>query len=88
MKNQKGITLTTLVITIVVMIIIAGVTTYSGFESIKSAQTTIFTQELEMIQAKVNVIHEKRKNNDEEKLYYDKLGYDITVINEETLLQV
>lgn len=88
MKNQKGITLITLVITIVVMIIIAGVTTYSGLESIKSAQTTIFIQELEMIQAKVNVINEKRKNNDEEKLYYDNLGHDITVINEETLAQV
>lgn len=88
MKNQKGITLITLVITIVVMIIIAGVATYSGIESIKSTQTTIFVQELEMIQAKVNVIHEKRKSSDEEKLYYDNLGQDITAISEETLLQV
>lgn len=90
MKNQKGITLITLVITIVIMIIIAGVATYSGIESIKSAQTTIFTKELEMIQAKVNVIHEKRKSSDEEKLYYDNLGQDITAIaiSEEKLLQV
>lgn len=88
MENQKGITLITLVITIVVMIIIAGVATYSGIESVKSAQITAFKAELEMIQAKVNVIHEKRKTNSEEKEYYDKLGQDITVINEETLSQV
>ncbi len=88
MKNQKGITLITLVITIVVMIIIAGVATYSGIESVKSAQITAFKTELEMIQAKVNVIHEKRKKNDEEKSYYDNLGQDITQLNEETLLQV
>lgn len=88
MKNQKGITLITLVITIVVMVIIAGVATYSGIESIKLAQITSFKAELEMIQAKVNVIYEKRKTNSEEKEYYDKLGQDITVINEETLSQV
>lgn len=88
MKNQKGITLITLVITIVVMIIIAGVATYSGIESLGSAKATAFIQELEMIQAKVNVIYEKRKTNSEEKEYYDKLGQDITVINEETLSQV
>lgn len=85
MKNQKGITLITLVITIVVMTIIAGVTTYSGFESIKSAQITAFTAELEMIQAKVNVIYEKRKKSDEEKEYYDKLGQNITVVNNDML---
>lgn len=85
MKNQKGITLITLVITIIVMVIIAGVTAYSGFESLKSAKATAFTQELEIIQAKVNVIYEKRKTNSEEKEYYDKLGHDITVVNEEIL---
>lgn len=88
MKKQKGITLITLVITIIVMIIIAGVATYSGFESIKSAELTTFTAELEMIQAKVNVIYERRKTNNVEKKYYNNLGQDITIINEGTLVQV
>lgn len=88
MKKQKGITLITLVITIVLMCIIAGVATYSGLETVASAKVTTFKAELEMIQAKVNVIYEKRKTSDNEKQYYNNLGQDINFINEQTLLQV
>lgn len=88
MKNQRGITLITLVITIILMCIIAGVATYSGLETIESAKVTTFTTELEMIQAKVNVIYEKRKTSDAEKDYYNSLGQDISAVNEQTLLQV
>lgn len=88
MKNQRGITLVTLVIIIIVMSIIVGVVTYSGFESIKSARITTFIAELEMIQAKVNVIHEKTKTSDKEKEYYNNLGKDITTVNEDILLQI
>lgn len=88
MKNQKGITLITLVIIVIVMSIIVGVVTYSGFESIKSARITTFISELEMIQAKVNVIHEKIKTSDKEKEYYNSLGQNVTTINENLLLQI
>lgn len=88
MKNQKGITLITLVIIIIVMSIIIGVVTYSGLESIESAKITTFIAELEMIQSKVNVIYEKAKTSDKEKEYYNNLGQDITTISEEILSKI
>ncbi len=74
MEKQNGITLISLVITIIVMIILAGVTTYSGIESVEETKRIAFISELEMIQAKVNTIHERIKTSDKEKEYYNKLG--------------
>ena len=88
MKNQKGITLVALLITIIIMAILASVATYSGLESVKSAQISTFTEELEMIQARVNVIYEKRKKSAEEKAYYDNLGQDVTIVNQELLTAI
>lgn len=78
MNNQKGITLITLVITIIILIIITGVVTYSGLESINISQKTAFISELEMIQAKVNVIYEERKASLEKIEYYNTIGQDIS----------
>lgn len=80
MKSQKGITLITLVITIVLLIIITGVVTYNGLESINTAQRTAFISELEMIQAKVNVIYEERKSSPEKIEYYNEIGQDISTL--------
>lgn len=57
-----------LVITIVVLIIIATVAMYSGTDTLESAQITVFTSEIRMIQQKVNIeyqngtLSEKGKN--------------------------
>lgn len=81
MRNQKGITLITLVITIVILIIITGVVTYSGLESVNISQKTAFISELEMIQAKVNVIYEERKASTEKIEYYNSIGQDISNVD-------
>ncbi len=82
MKNQKGITLITLVITIVILIIITGVVTYNGLESVNTSQKTAFISELEMIQAKVNVIYEERKASSEKIEYYNSIGQDISSLED------
>jgi len=82
LKNQKGITLITLVITIVILIIITGVVTYNGVETVNTSQKTAFISELEMIQAKVNVIYEERKTSTEKVKYYNLIGQDISSVDQ------
>ena len=62
-KSNKGITLIALVITIVILIILASIGTYSGIQVVKSAQFTAFSTELKIMQTQVNKLYEKNKNN-------------------------
>ena len=59
--NQKGVTLIALVITIIVLLILAAVATYSGREVIESSKLTAFTTEMKIMQTNVNEIYEKLK---------------------------
>lgn len=51
-RENKGITLVTLVITIIVMLIIAGITVYSGKEIIKKARLEELKTNMLLIEAK------------------------------------
>ena len=62
--NNKGITLMALVITIIILIILASIGTYSGIQVVKSAQFTAFSTELKIMQTQVNSLYEKKKNNE------------------------
>lgn len=81
MKNQNGITLLSLAITIIVIIILAGVATYSGIESIDEIKKMAFITEMEIIQAKVNAIYEERKDDESKVEYYDLIGQDISLLS-------
>ena len=59
MRKEKGITLIALTITIIILIILASITTYSGISTIKSSKLNRFKQELEIMQSQVNVLYEK-----------------------------
>ena len=48
MRKEKGITLIALTITIIILIILASITTYSGISTIKSSKLNRFKQELEI----------------------------------------
>lgn len=61
MKNNKGITLVALIITIIILLILASVATYSGIGVIKSAKLTAFTTELKIMQTQVNEIYEENR---------------------------
>ena len=41
--NSKGITLVALVITIIVLLILSSIATYSGLNVVKSSKLTVFT---------------------------------------------
>ena len=55
-NNQKGVTLLILVIMIIVMLIIAGITIYSGTETIKRAGLENLKTNLLLIQGKVELV--------------------------------
>lgn len=60
MKKQKGITLISLVVTIIILSILASIATYSGISVIQSSKLTTFTAELKIMQAQVNEIYQDR----------------------------
>ena len=66
LKNNKGITLTTLVVTIIVLLILAGVATSTGIEAIENSKHTKFVAELKIMQSYVNQWYEDCKPNSNE----------------------
>ena len=62
-KNNSGITLVSLIITIIVLLILASITVYSGASTIRSAKLTKFTTELKMMQQKVNELYDSYTKN-------------------------
>lgn len=77
LKNNKAITLMSLVITIIILIILASVGTYSGIQVINSSKLTAFTTELKIMQTQVNKLYDER-TNDEETI--DGLGKEISTV--------
>lgn len=49
-ENEKGITLIALAITIIVLLILASITVYTGKESITESKTNILLSEVQMVQ--------------------------------------
>lgn len=60
--NNRGITLAALVITIIILLILASVATYSGLNVVKFSKLTTFTTEMKIMQTKVNEIYQKYKD--------------------------
>lgn len=67
-KNNKGITIVSLVIVIIVLIIIAGVSIGVGGNVIKSAKLQSINTNMLLIQAKAKVIFEESNFNKDESL--------------------
>ena len=65
LKNSRGITLVTLVITIIVLIILGSVTTYTGSNTIKSARYYNSIAEIKAVKTKVDELYEEYQNGDE-----------------------
>ena len=87
-KEEKGITLLTLTITIIIMIILASIITYSGVSSIESSKLTKFRQELEILQAQVDVWHAKYFDDQGQKIKEIDIGEELTDKAKETLIGV
>lgn len=85
MKQEKGITLVALVITVLVMSILAGTAISSGRSIIDSNKVMAFIQELKVVQSEVNVIVEKQKQGDTS---YDAIGIEVSRLDTETMTKL
>lgn len=84
-KDNKGITLVTLVITIVILIILASIGTYSGIEVIKSSKFTRFQTELKIMQAKTNEWYDEYKDDVDNSRMISELGATATLPNDASI---
>ena len=64
LKKCKGVTLVALVTTIVIILILATVATYSGKDALERSHLTAFSTEMKMMQTHVNEIYEKYMDNE------------------------
>ena len=85
-KNNKGITLNTLIITVVVISIIAGTAAYTGMDVYKEAKKEVFMQELQIVQNAVN--NEASKIEADQRSYgYYLTGLDTDKIDSEAFIE-
>lgn len=77
-KEQKGITIVSLVITIVILIIITSVTVYTSVSIIKQANLQTINTNMMLIQAKTKTIAEQAKFNKDTSNYKGTLISDIS----------
>ena len=80
-NNNKGITVVALTITIVVLLIVAGIASYSGFHTVKSARFYNAESQMKIINAKVSELYDEYKDGNDAVLNYgdtsDQDGYRI-----------
>ena len=59
MKNENGITLVSLVITVVIMMTLTFTVTFSGMSTLEYGRMKAFVSDMQMIQEKVNLFCDK-----------------------------
>lgn len=59
LKNNKGITIVALIITVILMLILVSVATYSGINTYKNTEVTKFVAQMQLIQTKVDELVEE-----------------------------
>lgn len=62
-KDNKGITLVALIITVILMLILVSITTYSGINTYKNAQVTKFVTQMQLLQTKVDSLISSKEIN-------------------------
>ena len=85
MKNEKGITIISLVITVVVLMILLSIGTMTGLSAIKSSKYVKFKTELEIMQAHIDLLNEEYKEQLKEAketgIEFNEVGKEISQIN-------
>lgn len=83
LKNNKGVTLTVLVVTIIVIIILAGVTISSSDSLIKNTKVKNMVTNMYLIQAKAEALYEEYQfNNTDTTNYVGTATTDVTSYGE------
>ena len=62
-KDNKGITLIALIITIIVMLILVSAATYTGFDTYENTKVNHFVAQMQLIQAKVDEMTTEELNS-------------------------
>lgn len=83
LKNNKGVTLTVLVVTIIVIIILAGVTISSSDSLIKNTKVKNMVTNMYLIQAKAEALYEEYQFNGTETVLRGEhvTGADLNIYN-------
>lgn len=76
MRDEKGITLIMLVITVILTLIIAVTAAYSGISTYKGMKVKTFSESLKVVKERVNVVKEKANTNSELNIF--ELGKEIS----------
>lgn len=76
--NNKGVTLTSLVVTVMILLILTSVAIYSGKSGIEESKQTAFQTELQIVQNRVNIIYQKMQTGDTS---YNDIGKDISNVD-------
>ena len=66
LKENKGITMVSLVVTVIVLMILASITTYSGLETARNSRYYNAIHQMKVMQAEVNDWNEMKKDGEEE----------------------
>ena len=77
MRKNRGITLISLVVTVLVILILTSISVYSGIGTIRYTKFNKAKNEMEYIQSTVNLWNEKYrtlKTSQEKKEYIDTIG--------------
>lgn len=65
MRDEKGITMLILVITIILTLLIAVTATYSGIDTYKGMRVKTFSEQLKIVRERVEVVKDKASTNSE-----------------------
>lgn len=66
LKENSGITMISLVVTVIVLMILASISTYSGLKTAKDAKYYNAINQMKVMQAQVNNWYEEKKDGNEE----------------------
>ena len=81
LKKNKGITMISLAITIIVLMILSSITVYSGVSTAKKSRYYNAIHQMKIMQSEVNDWYENKKNGDETE--WNK-GISLTLSGKET----
>ena len=65
MRDEKGITMLILVITVILTLLIAVTATYSGIDTYKGMRVKTFSEQLKIVRERVAVVKDKASTNSE-----------------------
>ena len=74
--NNKGVSMIALTVTLVIIIIIANITVFSGFQNVEKAEQAVFLAELESAVDAVRVYNERATEFGVKGYSSSKLGWD------------